>query len=241
LQAQISADEAYILLDNAQNDNVSARRRLAAVTGLPNLPSGRLTGQLDSELPKFQWDHCQAMVLENNPELAAARMRIERAGVMIGRARREPLPDVDLSASVGHHNVSGDDVANVQLGIPIPVFNRNQGNIAKAEAQWIAAQSDVERLELNLRDRLAVAYRRYANARGQVERYQARMIPKAKESLDLVTQGYEKGQVEYLTLLTAQQTFLRVNLSYLASWQELRTSMSLIEGQLLSGSLEPGR
>jgi cobalt-zinc-cadmium efflux system outer membrane protein len=128
-------------------------------------------------------------------------------------------------------------VANVQVGIPVPIFDKNQGNIRAAEAEWIAACQDAKRVELDLQDQLAVAYRRYANARQQAERYRQRMIPRAERSLKLVTEGYEKGQVEYLPLLTAQQTYLQVNLSYLASLRELRASSAIIEGQLLSGSL----
>ena len=64
-----------------------------------------------------------------------------------------------------------------------------------------------------------------------------RTLPRARKSLDLVTAGYEKGQVKYLTLLTAQQTYLHVNLSYLDSLRELRASLAEMEGQLLSGSL----
>ena len=101
----------------------------------------------------------------------------------------------------------------------------------------VAACNEFKRIELDLQDRLAVAYRRYANARQQVDRYGSRMVPRAKRSLTLVTRGYAKGQVKYLTLLTAQQTFLQVNLSYLDSLRELRTASSMIEGQLLTDSL----
>jgi cobalt-zinc-cadmium efflux system outer membrane protein len=132
-------------------------------------------------------------------------------------------------------------VANVQVGIPVPVFNRNQGNKRAAEAEWIAACREVERIELDLQDRLAVAYRRYSNAFQQSERYSQKIVPKADRSLDLVTNGYEKGQVEYLTLLTAQQTYVQVTLAYINSLRELRTATAIIEGQLLSGSLRnPG-
>ena len=63
------------------------------------------------------------------------------------------------------------------------------------------------------------------------------MVPRARRSLKLVTGGYEKGQVDYLTLLTAQQTYLQVNLSYLDSIRELRAASSVIDGQLLTDSL----
>lgn len=136
-----------------------------------------------------------------------------------------------------HHNVTNENVTTVQAGFPLPIFNRNQGNIRSAEAQLRVASKNRERIELGLQDQLAVAYRRYTNALQQMERYSGRMIPRAEKSLKLVTDGYEKGQVQYLTLLTAQRTYWQVNLSYLDSLKELRTAASLIEGQLLSNSL----
>ena len=237
LQAEIRADDAYILYDNARNENVEAWRRMAAVIALPTMHRKPLVGQLDADPPSYEWDDCYGIVLGSNPELNAARARVDRASLVVRRARKEPIPNVDLSVSVRHHNVTDSDVANVQVGIPIPIFNKNQGNIRSAEAEWIAANKVVERIELDLQDRLAVVYRQFANSRQQVDRYGQRMLPRAKRSLKLVTDGYEKGQVEYLTVLTAQQTYLEVSLSYLDSLQELRTSSAVIEGQLLTGSL----
>lgn len=237
LQAEIRADESRILFDNASNEQIEARRRLAAVVGMSQMLMAPLVGELDSELPQLEWDSCYEAVLGSNPELNAAHTRLDRAAVVIERARVQPIPDVDLSVSVRRHTITDSDVANVQLGIPIPIFDRNQGNISAAEAEWVAASKEVERVELDLQDRLAVAYRRYSNARQQAERYGRRMVPRAKKSLELVTGGYEKGQVEYLTLLTAQQTCVQVNLSYLDSLRELRAASAVIDGQLLTDSL----
>ncbi len=237
LQAQIKADQFHVLLDNATNARVEARRRLAAVVGIPDLPGTELVGELDSDAPRFQWDACYATVLGDNPDLNAARARVNRANIAVTRAQQDVVPDVDVSVSVRHHNVTHDDIANIQIGIPIPVFDKNQGNVLAARARWVAASNEVRRIELQLLDRLAVTYRRYENARQQVQRYQTKTIDRAKRSLDLVTSGYDKGQVPYLTLLTAQQTYLQVSLSYLDSLRELRASSAIIEGQLLGGSL----
>jgi cobalt-zinc-cadmium efflux system outer membrane protein len=241
LQAEIRADESYILLDNARNQHVEAWRRLMAVVGVPTIQMTPLTGELNADLPSYDWDGCYAMVLGSNPSLNAARTRMDRARIIIRRAKKEPIPNIDLMVSNRHHNVTGDNVTNVQVGIPIPIFNKNQGNILGAEAEWVAACNEVKRIELDLQDRLAVAYRRYANAQQQADRYSKRMVPRASRSLKLVTDGYEKGQINYLTLLTAQQTYLQVNLSYLDSLRELRASSAIIEGQLLSGILSASR
>lgn len=241
LQAEIQADESQILLDNARNLNVEAWRRLMAVVGVPTMEISPVTGELDADLPSYEWESCYARVLDHNPALKAAQTRVDRARIVVQRARREPIPDFDLSVSVRKNNITGSDNANVQLGIPLPIFNKNQGNILSARAEWAAACNEVQRIELDLQDRLAVAYRRYANARQQADRYNKRMVPRAERSLQLVTGGYAKGQVEYLTLLTAQQTYLQVKLSYLNSLRELRTAASIIDGQLLSNSLSTRR
>lgn len=237
LQAEIKSDESSILFDNARNEHVEAWRRLVAVIGFPNMQMAPLAGQIDDDLPIYDWDSCYAMVLGNHPDMNAARSRVARARIVVSRAQKEPIPNVDISVSVRHDNITTDDVVNVQAGIPIPVFNRNQGNIRSARAEWVAACNDAKRIELLLHDRLATAYRRFANARQQVQRYKTRMVPRARRSLDLVSAGYEQGQVEFLTVLTAQQTYLGVSLSYLDSLRELRAAASLIDSQLMTGSL----
>lgn len=237
LQAQIRSEEAQILHDNARNEQVEAWRRLTAVIGLPQLAMTPLDGQLDANLPSVDWDTCYTKVLSNNPALLAARAQVKGAEIAIRRAKKEPIPNIDLSVSVRHHNVTGSDVVNVQAGIPIPIFDKNQGNIRSAKAERVHAQKEIERIELYLQDQLAMAYRRFANARQQVTRYGQRIVPRAKKSLALVRTGYDNGQVKYLTLLTAQQTYVQVSLSYLDALRELWASIMVIEGQLLSGSL----
>lgn len=238
LLAEIQVDESRILFDNSTNEETQAWRRLAAVIGLPAMQPIPLTEQLNPDSASLDWNQCYAIVMDNNPVLNAARLRVDRARILLQRAKKEPIPDIDLMVFHRHHNVTDDNVTTVQAGFPLPLFNRNQGNIRSAEAQWLAATKDRERIELGLQDHLAIAYQRYTNAIQQTQRYRDRMIPRAKKSLKLVTDGYERGQVQYLTLLTAQRTYWQVSLSYLDSLKELRTASSLIKGQLLSNSLE---
>ena len=132
---------------------------------------------------------------------------------------------------VSHRNQTSDNVVGVQAGIPLPIFNRNQGNIMQADAELVAAENDARRIQLELQNRLAIAFRRYENARQQVARYQNEIIPRAKQSIDLVTQGYGAGQLGFQPLLTSQRTYVRANLMYLDALSELRQASTLIEGQ----------
>ena len=104
-----------------------------------------------------------------------------------------------------YDNSSQFTIANVQAGVPVPILNANQGNIRTAYADLRHAQAEVGRVELNLRNRLASTFETYANARNQVEKYSSEILPDARSNLDLVTKGYQQGQFNFLTLLTAQQ------------------------------------
>ncbi len=161
----------------------------------------------------------------------------KRASVYLARLR-ENIPNVDVMASAGHRNQNDFDVAGVQVGIPIPILNRNQGNIMSADSELVSAQNDVHRIELELQERLATVFRRYESARQQVDRYQKDLLPRAQTSLDLVAQGYRAGQTSFLMSLTSQRTYIRVNLAYIDALSQLRQSAALIDSQLVSGSLQ---
>jgi cobalt-zinc-cadmium efflux system outer membrane protein len=238
LQAEIESEEARILAGNAGNERQEAWRRLAAVIGLPAMAPSPLVGSLDDELPAYEWEEVYTAVIGQHPQLAAAVARIGRARIAIARARKENVPDVSVMTMVTHMNQTGDDVVGVQAGIPIPVLNQNQGNILAAQAELTAAANDLRRIELDLQDRLAMAYRRYANARQQVDRYRNEILPRADKSIELLAEGYRAGQADFLALLTSQRTYIRVNIAYVEALLELRQAATLIEGQLLSDSLQ---
>jgi cobalt-zinc-cadmium efflux system outer membrane protein len=184
------------------------------------------------------WDETLGKLLSESPEIAVAQAMVDRANWTVARAQAQRIPDIDVQATVQHDNATRYDIASLQIGVPLPIFDRNQGGIQKAQAELAAAHSNVVRLELDLKRRLAASYESYANARRRVTEYDARILPDAKESLDLVTVGYRNGEFGYLTLLTTQRTYVETNLSYLDALRQLREAAAAIDGMLLSGSLD---
>jgi outer membrane protein, heavy metal efflux system len=237
LQAKIEADSARILAEKARNRHQAAWRNLAVVVGVSDMPPAPLAGDLQDGLPRLTWDESMGRVFGNSPELAEARAGVARAEAVLSQQCAERTPNVDVQAGVMYDNATRDAIAEVQVGVPWPVFNRNQGNIRKAQAEVTAARSEVRRVELELQQRLAVAFEQYQNARCQGEKYAGEMLPNAQSSLDLVTAGYRQGEFNYLTLMTSQRTFFQVNLAYVDAIRELRSATVAIEGNLLGDSL----
>ena len=238
LQARVEANNARILLRNARNRHTAAWQQLAAVLGSPHMVSPRLIGEFDPDLEELNSEEVLQRLLATSPELAAASANVLRAQVAIRRAVVEPIPNVFVQVGVQYDYGSRFAITQAQVGVPLPVFDRNQENIRIAQAELVAARREVQRIELELRQRLAGAMERYSNARFAVERYSKDTIPDAKESLRLVRKGYNQGQFDFLRLLTTQRTYFQTNIAYLESVQKWWTAKLEIDGLLLIGGLE---
>jgi len=240
LQAQLEIENANILLQNARNRHAAAWTGLTAVVGLPALPQQALAGDLMSAPLEFELDEVIERLNTTSPEIALAMSAIGRARASYARARVEPRPNIYAQALVNvvDNGIGGRPDGAIGVAMPIPLFNRNQGAIAQAQHEITAAQQALEKLEPDLRKRLAPTFERYSNARNQVERYRATILPAAVESLDLMRRSYAAGEVGFVGLLTVQRTYSQTNLNYLEALRELRTSEAEIDGLLLSGSLK---
>jgi hypothetical protein len=108
---------------------------------------------------------------------------------------------------------------------------------APAQGQLSAAQSEVPQIELDLTNRLAETYARYSNTRYQVEQYKKQILPDAKASFDIVSNGYQQGEFNFLVLFMAQRTFLQTNLLYLKSLRQLCRAEVEIKGLLLTSEV----
>lgn len=238
LQANIEVYNAEIELNVARNRHQAAWQRLTAVVGVPQLVSSGLCGELEQPPPDLNWDQSLAFLLASSPEVGAAAANAERAGAALARARAEPLPNLRFQGGVVQDQaIGGKTNGIVQLLVPLPIHNRNQGAIRQAESELIAAQLAVQQVQLDLQNRLAPVFERFSNAASQVRRYRQQILPDAEESLRLVRRGYEAGEFPFLNLLNAQRTYFQTNLRFLNSLRDLRLATIEIEGLLLQDSL----
>src|SRR5207253_2100899 len=86
---------------------------------------------------------------------------------------------------------------NVQVGLRLPVFDKNQGNIRSAQAQLGRARAEVSRVELSLGQRLARQYARYQTALATVENYRKGNLPEAKEAFELYQDSFRRRRAAY--------------------------------------------
>jgi cobalt-zinc-cadmium efflux system outer membrane protein len=242
LQARIEARQARVALANARALAEAAGRQLAAFVGDPRLPLDRLQGDLEEGAALPGLDATLAHLLEASPEIQSARAEVARGQIALRREQVEPIPNVNVRVASGYNSTEEARrvTTSVQVGVRLPVFDRNQGNIYSAQAQLARAQAEVGRVELDLTRRLSRAYARYETARAVVEAYRKDSLPEAREAFELYRDSFNRRRAAYPQVLIAQRNFFQIGSEYVDALDRLRRAEVEIRGLLLTdGTAEP--
>ncbi|MCI0486583.1 MAG: TolC family protein [Blastocatellia bacterium] len=245
LEAEVEAQQAELAFMNAENDREQVWQMLAAVVGDPALKPTPLAGNIEANIPAFDQATVLDKLLRESPEIKSARASVERARATVERAKAERTPDLILRGGFGY---STEELGNtgrktgpegfIEAGIRVPLFNRNQGGIAAAEAELSIAEREVQRLELALRARLSSVFRSYLNSYRAVERYQQTILPRAKRAYDLYLASFQQMAAAYPQVLIAQRTHSQVREGYVNALADLWQNAIRIQGYLLTGGLD---
>ena len=157
VQAQIEVGNAEILAQNAGNRYRAAWQSLAAVVGNPTLAPQPLEGNVEDGHTPHDWDSSLQQLLSTSPEIATAMAEIERARWALQRASVEKVPNLFVNGlvNVRDNGIGGRSDGALQVGVPLPLWNRNQGGVVQAQGEVAAAERALQQLELSLQNRLA--------------------------------------------------------------------------------------
>ena len=235
LQAETQLNEIVILLRQAQFEHQASWRKLVNLSGQSELALMRLEGALDAPFAERNWELSVQQVVSGNPLLMQAYADAQRARAAIERAEVQPIPNVQIQTAVMQMADSDNVAANLQIGLPIPLFNKNQGNIDRAWCEYHRAQWNAERLRLATQTQLAAAFGDLSDAANRVTIYRDEIVPRQQESLELIELGYP-AQFDFLRLFTARRSYYDARIGLLNALVDLRQAEALIDGLLLTGA-----
>ncbi len=247
-QIEIEAQRAQLDLIVAENDRDQVWQQLAAVVGNPFLKRSRLMGDLERDLPVIDQEAILAKLLKDSPEILRARAGAERAKAAVTRAKAEPAPDLFVRMALGYNLEQLDSTivlngrrtgpeGQLEVGMRVPIFNRNQGAIAAAGAEVDAAEREVLRVELMLRARFASALRSYQNALRVTAQYEKQIIPRAQQAYDMYLGSFKQMAAAYPQVLIAQRTLFQVRADYIKALVDAWQNATQMQGYLLMGGL----
>jgi cobalt-zinc-cadmium efflux system outer membrane protein len=256
LQNTGQADETEVLTAEleARRMKLSARmmentlreewRALASVLGRPELPLQTVSGDLERSWPELDEQQVE-VVATQSPATRIATSAAERANAQLARAQREKLPDVTARAGLDYNHEPLDNPLlttgwqwNAQLAVELPLFNRNQGNIAAARSDIERAESEKQRIALTLRERASTAFEEYANARLTAEEYRDSILPLAKKSYSLMFDRYGEMLAAFPHVIETKRKLFELQSEYIASLETVWTTGLSLQGFLLTDGLE---
>ena len=153
-------------------------------------------------MPLKRW---QEAALASHPLLAAQEAQVRQAESTLGAERQAWVPDVTVK--VFHTRDVDLRATGGGLSIPLPLWNRKEGEVAKAAASKSQADSELRLLKQDLETRLASQYSLYETARRQVESFQTAILKEAAESLRVAQFSYEHGETSLLELLDSRRVY----------------------------------
>ncbi|MCC9645223.1 TolC family protein [Rhodopirellula sp. JC740] len=238
LQAQTLQSEIVLAEEQASVAFDGAWRDLAAITGLSSDVSPSLVADLSVPPVDTDWDIAYAEIVAMSPELAASRAIVCEKSALYRRQQAQPTPNVTAQLGVGYDDGTDHGLINAQLSAPIPVWNKNRGNIQAAYADYVRATREVQRIEQAIRSRLARVAAEFESSLKAVRKYEDEIIPQTSRSLELSEEAYRAGELEFLQVLIVRRSFFESNLRLIDAKGSLAQAASKVDGLLLTGGLD---
>ena len=165
--------------------------------------------------------------LVNRPEIKVAEAELALAQSVIKLERS--LARGEVTPYVGYKRVGVDHTVLAGVTVPLPIGNRNQSGIARAEAEEKVSETNLSVVRNRTLAEVEAAYRAYETAREQVRAYEAGLLQQADESREIQLGAYQEGATELITLLEAQKTRTEVRASYYRAIFDYYTSIFQLE------------
>jgi cobalt-zinc-cadmium efflux system outer membrane protein len=147
----------------------------------------------------------QQYALEHRFDLRAMQLQAEALGLRFKVEKRDRLPDLKLN--VGYKNQSdGSEGFVIGGGIQLPIFNRNSGNVAVAEAEQRSVETTLQLQRKTVRNQVDIAYLRVQNLYDQWQDMQRDQL--SQEMLETSRAAYQEGRFSLVELLDATKAYV---------------------------------
>ncbi|RJG20645.1 TolC family protein [Massilia cavernae] len=227
-RARVAEANSKIELNQAGSELEAARRQLAATWG-SGAPSFGAVEASASTAPARPSAGELAGMLAQAPQLVLARLEVDRQQARADLERRRRVPDLTLSLGSKRDEQFGQRQAVVGVSLPIPLFDRNQGNMASALRRTDKARDELAALENRLALDVAQASLRLASAETELNIIRGEILPAAQSAHDVAVKGFELGKFSFLDVLDAQRTLFQARTQYVRSLAELHRAGADIE------------
>ncbi|MDP6546922.1 MAG: TolC family protein, partial [Phycisphaerae bacterium] len=209
----------------------SARSELAAGWGSTRPGFTKLLGDL-GDIAVIPPSEKLTAHLARNPGLASWAAELQQRQAALDLARANAIPDVTAGVGYRHTRETDDNDHAIVAGvsIPLPLFDRNQGEIRKARYSLARAKAQRRAVEVGLHTEFEKAYQTLASAHSEAVALRDEVLPAARSSHEASGKSFEQGKAGYMDVLDAQRTLVEVREQYLEALEAYHSAVTSVEG-----------
>jgi len=230
-KSNIAASSAKIELNQSNSQLNSARKRLSALWGNPFPVFEQAYGDVEN-IPLVPSFENLLALLENAPAIGIANLEVSARGGSTKLARSQSTPNITISAGIVHNQELGLNQAILGLSAPIPLFDRNQGNVQEAVSLQYKAQDELIALKTQLTTKLAGEHERLSVARLSAISLREEILPGAQNAFEAANKGFNAGKFNFLDVLDAQRTLFQAKSQYIQVLLDAHQAIAEIESIL---------
>lgn len=208
-RVQSALAEARLTREKAMLAVTTARQILASALGREAATLGEASGNL-TILPQLPVLSEIETRIGQNPEIARRRIESEAKRQELALARAHRLVDPTIGLGLRNFKESGDNALIFALSLPLPLFDRNQGNVQAATERLAAAQAQEAGGMHQSRVSLAESWQSLATSSAEAQMLQEQIIPAAQQIFEAASYGYQAGKFGVLEVQDAQRNLFEV-------------------------------
>lgn len=200
-------------VSNAEVAKVQALASLRQLLGFDAVPADfEVAGELSYEPLSVNLDDLRVRALKLRPDLLAAEQGVQAAQSQIALAKANGK--VDLTAAVSYTHVSDLNSLSASFSLPVPVFDRNQGEIARTRFAFTQAQENAQAASDAVLTDVRNSYEAFSTNQKIVLLYLSGYLKQAQDSRDISEYAYKRGAASLLDFLDAERSYRSTQLSY---------------------------
>jgi len=237
-KARVAEAGVRVELAQAASEQRNALSRLFALLGRIDAPYTVLEGKAEN-LPSVPSLADLQPLISSAPGVVLARIEVDRRKALTALEQSKRVPDVTVSVGMQRSNETQRNVLLFGVSVPLPIFDRNQGNLLEALKLEDKARDELQAATVRLHSEVAQGQERLSTITAEVQSLQQDVLPGAKSAYDAATIGFENGKFNFLEVLDAQRTYFTAKSQYLKALGEAHRAAADID-RLLGASMVPG-
>lgn len=237
-KARVAEAGVRVELAQAASEQRNALSRLFALLGRIDAPYTVLEGKAEN-LPSVPSIADLQPLISSAPGVVLARIEVDRRKALTALEQSKRVPDVTVSVGMQRSNETQRNVLLFGVSVPLPIFDRNQGNLLEALKLEDKARDELQAASVRLHSEVAQGQERLSTITAEVQSLQQDVLPGAKSAYDAATIGFENGKFNFLEVLDAQRTYFTAKSQYLKALGEAHRAAADID-RLLGASMVPG-